>query len=80
MKDHNDTVIGIRQKGTSSWGYQDSSGKLAFGPLSARTLFFEKGQDTGAISSYMSKAREQGTTVEQVSVRRSLEVLQDETV
>lgn len=77
MKDHNDTVTGLRQKDTDQWAYQDETGKLAYGPLSARTLFFEKGSIP---SSIMSKARDQGQgTIEQVSVRRSLEVLEDAT-
>jgi hypothetical protein len=82
MKDHEDTVIGIRQKGTENWGYEDQNGKLAFGPLTAKTLFFSK--DAGGsddITSYMSAARQQGQqNIEQVPVRRNLEVLEDETV
>lgn len=79
QNDHNDTVVGIRQKGTQNWGYQDESGKLAFGPLSARTLFYDKGADP---SSIMSKARQTlgSGDIEQIPVRRTLEVLEDATV
>jgi hypothetical protein len=73
QKNHSDTVIGLRQKGTDNWAYLSSAGKVVFGPLSAQTLFYETSTDA------MSKAQGQ-QNIEQVPIRRSLEVLQTETV
>ena len=78
MRDHDDTVIGLRQKGTDNWGYQDETGSLKFGPLSARTQFFDRA-DKSAYETQMGKA--QGTlSIEPVAVRRRIEVLEPETV
>lgn len=76
MNQYSDTVVGLRQKGTDSWAYEDDSGSLAFGPMNARTLFFDPESDQEAISSHRSASLGGTDSTEIVTVTRSLEIEQ----
>lgn len=70
---HTDTVTGIRQIGTDNLAYEDDAGEMAFGPINARTLFFDTGEE--ALYSHMSAAPGGHETVEEVRFARTLTAL-----
>lgn len=72
VKNHTDMVHAIRKRGTEDYAYEDDAGDMGFGPLCARTLFFDPTSDDEALYSHMSAAPGGHETVEQVGFTRTL--------
>lgn len=69
---HTDRVHALRMRHTDSYAFEQDDGQMGFGPLCARTLFFDPLSDDEAIASHMSAAPGGHEAVEQVGFIRTL--------
>lgn len=72
VQNHTDQVVAIRVRGTEDFAYEDDAGQMAFGPLCARTLFFDPVSDFEAITAHKSAAPGGHDSVQQIAFTRTL--------